>query len=852
MSMKHIGAHAVLSMIGALLLSAPLLAQATASSYTTGYRYDVAGRQTGIILPDPDGTGSIRYGATRNTYNSYGNLVKAEKGELANWQSEAVDPASWTGFTVREVTDLTYDNDGNPTKKVVSGDGVVIAVEDRSYDPFNQPVCTATRMYPAQWLSQTDACVSQTAGPDRDRITKTTYNAIGQLLKIQRAYDTSLQEDYATYTYNTPGFLLNYRNPDSLTDAKGNLAKFEYGGSVYSKKTKWTFPSKTAPGSVNVADYEQYTYDSNGNQTTIRKRDGRIITLNYDGLSRVISKIVPDGCAPIQVGGCTPATATRDVYYSYDLAGHRTAAKFDSRSGADGVSSAYDGFGDLRSSTISMAGFSAVLALDYDADGNRTRLTHPDGIYFTSSFDGLNRLYNTNWYTPATGAMWLQTLWYDSMGRRASVNRGHSWSYYSYDGISRLSALTHDHAGTAGDNTRNFTYNPASQIKTEDRSNDSYAWTGAVPVSRTYTVNGLNQYTAAGAASFAYDANGNLTSDGSTTFVYDAENRLVSASNGTTVEYDPMGRLWRVVNGPYNTRFVYDGDELVAEYDVNGAMLRRYHFGDQTDEPVLVDQGSAMNCSATSFLHHDQQGSVVARTDCGANVLSINTYDEYGIPGAGNTGRFQYTGQMWLGELGMYYYKARIYSPTLGRFLQTDPIGYEDQINLYAYVRNDPQNMYDAGGQVARAIVSGGKWGWRLYRVGNVARASKELMREFSVDWHALDTDAKTSASDKFKASIDLILGTNLYSDGWIEVDGNGKIHGDLPDVEDMDQDDLTQADKALGQSIETRSRENERFPKGNPNGDDEEKRQFEKFKQHQERIKEEQRLLEQVRQRLR
>ncbi|MEM9501076.1 MAG: RHS repeat-associated core domain-containing protein [Pseudomonadota bacterium] len=52
----------------------------------------------------------------------------------------------------------------------------------------------------------------------------------------------------------------------------------------------------------------------------------------------------------------------------------------------------------------------------------------------------------------------------------------------------------------------------------------------------------------------------------------------------------------------------------------------------------------------------------------------MNTYDEYGQPSTSNTGRFQYTGQTWLPELGMYYYKARIYSPRLGRFLKSDPI----------------------------------------------------------------------------------------------------------------------------------------------------------------------------------
>ena len=123
---------------------------------------------------------------------------------------------------------------------------------------------------------------------------------------------------------------------------------------------------------------------------------------------------------------------------------------------------------------------------------------------------------------------------------------------------------------------------------------------------------------------------------------------------------------------------LYDGDAMIAEYNAAGTMLRPCVHGPLpgVDDPIAEYSGSGIAAANRTNLHSDARGSIVLRAGATGGTPSINTYDEYGQPSASNTGRFQYTGQVWLPELGMYYYKARIYSPTLGRFLHTDPIGY--------------------------------------------------------------------------------------------------------------------------------------------------------------------------------
>ena len=201
-----------------------------------------------------------------------------------------------------------------------------------------------------------------------------------------------------------------------------------------------------------------------------------------------------------------------------------------------------------------------------------------------------------------------------------------------------------------------------------------------------------------------YDGRGNLTSSGASTYSYNADNLMVTAPGGVTLGWDPLGRMAQLATSTATTRFAYDGINLIAEYNASNVLQRRYVHGPGTDQPIVWYQGSGT--TYRRWLHADERGSIVSVSNASGAALIVNSYDECGISAATNIGRFQYTGQTWLPEIWLYHYKARMYSPTLGRFMQTDPIGYADGMSWYAYVGNDPINFVDPLGLEA---VDGGE-----------------------------------------------------------------------------------------------------------------------------------------------
>lgn len=640
---------------------------------TTTYRYDAMRRLTGVIDPDPDGSGTVytRRRAIRYVYDPSGRVLREEYGTVGS------SDVNWNTFIEAFKRENTYNTNDKPIRQKVRSGTTDYGITDFVYDTKGRLACSITYMDPAQWGPQATSCVPlQTNGPDGpDRVVKYSYDAADRVTEVRLGVGTTAEAAEQTFTYTPNGQI------QTLKDGENNLSTYRYD--EYDRVSKLEYPVQTKGANLSsTTDYEQYTYDSRSNVTTWRTRDGLTNSMGYDARNRLSQRNL---------------SGAGDVTYTYDNLSRLLTAKFTST--GEGITNAYDALSRLTSATTTDGGVSRKVDYAYNLAGDRTRTT-----WWDSFFVDYDRLVTGDlWKARANGATSgsgvLAIYGYSDLLQRTSLVRGNTaTSTYAYDPVSRLQSATENLGGTAGDLTQTYEYNPADQIRQVIRSNDAYAWTNFTSGTSTYVSNGRNQVTqitGVDPATIGYNANGNQTADATRTSVYDVDNRPTQVTSGgatTTLQYDALSRL-SSYNPGSSRRFIYDGSQVAAELDSSGNIVRRYVRGDGLDEVIMHYAGTGS--SSYRYEHLDERNSSIAWSDEMGALATISKYDEFGRPASTNPGRFQFTGQMWLPEIGLYNYKRRMYEPSTGRFMQPDSIGYEAGPNLYAYVKNDPVNFVD-------------------------------------------------------------------------------------------------------------------------------------------------------------
>lgn len=654
------------------------LASRTEDGRATAYAYDAAGQLVRLALPDgafyayaydaahrladiADAAGNrIHY-----TLDAAGNRVREDvydaAGALARTRGRVYDSLSRLAGEVGaqgQATRYEYDANGNLARRTdPAGRATAYAYDALGRLSAETDALGGATAYGRDAL---DRLVSVT-GPD-GLSTAYQYDGLGNLLRLD-----SPGTGTTLYAYDDAGNLVRRLDANGVEtlhayDALGRVRKDDYPG---------------------TADDVSYVYDywspSNAGVGRLYKasRGATALKFAYDPAGRVTAESL---ALP---GLAAPATAG----YRYDAAGRLAAvaypsgARIDYRRGASG---------EVEAVTLTRGGRTETLAggLRRLPFGPLRAMVHGNGLAWSRDHDldgrpvreALGALRDLGYARGPDGSLEGLADNLDPAGGQA----------FGYDGLGRLAAAAGPYGGLA------WAYDAAGNRLAESRGGQGAAY--------AYEP-GSGRLAGAGGAPYAHDAAGNAVQAGGLALAYGPDGTLRRALRGGAeagrYAYDPLGRRLSKAASGKTTYFLHGpGGELLAELDAAGAPEAEHAWLD--GQPLAVVRGGRAyhvhpDPLGTPRLVTDAAGAAVWRWGGGPFGDGPAEADPDG-DGAAFEYNLRFPGQYYDAETGLHYNMARYYDPSIGRYLESDPVGLEGGINTYAYAENNPVNRIDPTG----------------------------------------------------------------------------------------------------------------------------------------------------------